>query len=178
MEKVSEYWREKLTLHVQKLTSLKYLKTEFISLRKCHPIYTTCGLNTHEIEKAVTQGRLLSGRVKFERLARHFTTNTAGLCSLSSFWGTSLAHVGDIEHFLLSCPSLEIKRAYLRSQIQNFYIDHPELSDLIRECLDSDPVQFLLDCSVMQQVILCVQLLGEEVIAYLFKLTRHYCYCL
>ena len=151
---------------------MKYLKTDFISLQRCHPIYLTCGSNSYEIKKAVIQGRLLSGRVKFERLQRHYVSSMAdGLCSLNICHETSLAHPGDLESFLFSCPSLSDQRQVSLQSIESFTEDFPELSFLISECLTEDSVQFMLDCSVMSKVIEAVQSLGDYVLQQLFKVT-------
>ena len=57
-------WRNMLQFKVKAdtLVSLNYMRTGFMSLTKCHPLYTSCGSSPWEVEKAVTQSRLLSGR--------------------------------------------------------------------------------------------------------------------
>ena len=68
----------------------------FMSLTKCHPLYTSCGSSPWEVEKAVTQSLLLSGRYRLESLTRHWTPgNRGGLCSLPDCWGTPSSHYGN-----------------------------------------------------------------------------------
>ena len=172
------FWRKTLSKEAESLSSLKYLKPNYISLINCHPIFSTCGSSTLEVEKAIIQARLLSGRYQFERLQRHFTnsSNTLGLCSLSNCWNTEQSHDGDIENFLISCPSLSPQRAILEQHKENFCQEFPHFRELIQTCLSQNKVQFLLDCSVMGPVISEVQLSGFQTLRELFKLTRNYCF--
>ena len=41
---VHEYWRNMLQTKADTLVSLKYMRTGFMSLTKCHPLYTSCGI--------------------------------------------------------------------------------------------------------------------------------------
>ena len=176
---VMEFWRIKLSNDVHNLSSLKYLKPDFLSLSTCHPIFTSCGANRLEVTKATLQARLLSGRYKFERLARFYSQdNKNGLCKLPLCWGTNLAHTDDVEAFLLSCPSISNTRLVLNDQLNSFCHNNQSLGVLIRKCLKQDTSQFLLDCSVMSEVIAEYQCSGNSVIIELFKLTRNYCFIL
>ena len=77
----------------------------------------------------------------------------------------------------MSCPSLSDTRdaldTYCRSYITTKY---PDLLPLMQNCLEMDPVQFMLDCSTMGPVISAVQAEGECVLFPLFKITRNYCH--
>ena len=141
------------------------------------PLYTTCVSSPWEVEKAVTQARLLSGRYRLEALSGHWTPgNREGLCTLPECWGTSASHRGDVKSFLLSCPSLSVTRIELTISNLRFLHDHPHLEDLVRQCLVIDMVQFWLDCSTMSPVISAVQVEGDQVLVNLFKITRNYCH--
>ena len=140
------------------LTSLQYLKTRFMGLTKCHPMFTSCGSSPWEVEKATTQARLLSGRYRVEALSGHWIPwNKEGLCTLPDCWGTSLSHKGTIEAFLLSCPSLSTSRQAFYDYNETFLQTYPDLLTLVTESLGLDPVQFWLDCSTMPQVVSSVQ---------------------
>ena len=175
---VVSYWRDKMTSEAESLSSLRYLKTRFLSLTICHPFFRTCGSSVWEVEKATCQARLLSGRGKFERLTRHWTPwNQEGLCTLPDCWGTHVSHQGTIESFLLSCPSLQTIRQSLVIFTKTFISSTiPHLSSLVNMCLELNSVQFWLDCSVMAPVITEVQVNGDQVLKSLFKITRNYCY--
>ena len=137
----------------------------------------SCGSSPWEVEKAVTQSRLLSGRYRLEALSGHWTAwNRAGLCSLPECWATPASHKGTVEAFLMTCPSLSATRVELTIATCRFLHDHPHLEEVVTECLSVNPVQFLLDCSTMHPVIKAVQTHGEEVMHKLFKLTRNYCH--
>ena len=174
---VHEYWRKMLQTKADTLDSLIYMKTSFMSLTKCHPLYTACGSSPWEVEKAVTQSRLLSGRYRLESLTCHWTPgNRGGLCSLPGCWGTPSSHKGDVEAFLLTCPSLSTTRLELTISTLRFLHDKPQLDEIVRQCLVLSPVQFWLDCSTMPAVISAMQRVGDSVLVALFKITRNYCH--
>ena len=80
---VLQFWLDKLRAEVDILHSLQYLKTRFLGLTKCHPIFRSCGSSPWEVEKATTQAHLLSGRYKVESLSGHWVPwNRGGNCSL------------------------------------------------------------------------------------------------
>ena len=159
------------------MVSLTYMRTGFMSLTKCHPIYTSCGSSPWEVEKAVTQSRLLSGRYRLESLTGHWTPgNRGGLCSLPDCKGTPASHKGDVQAFLLTCPSLSTTRDELTISNLRFLQDRPQLEMIVTQCLDPSPVQFWLDCSTMPAVIAAVQCVGDSVLVALFKMTRNYCH--
>ena len=174
---VLQYWRLKLQTKADSLPSLCYLRTEFMSLSSCHPLFLSCGSSPWEVEKAVTQSRLLSGRYRLEALSGHWTPgNRAGLCTLPECWAKPSSHKGTVEAFLLTCPSLSATRMELTIANLRFLHDHPHLQEVVTQCMAANPVQFLLDCSTMPTVIKAVQDIGESVMQTLFKLTRNYCH--
>ena len=157
--------------------SLKYLQTGFMGLSTCHPMFRLCGSLPWEVEKAVSQARLLSGRYRVEALSCHWTSwNRKGLCSLPDYWGTNSSHQGTVEAFLLSCPSLVAVRTALDQYTASRIVDNSVLRAVVHQCMEDDPVQFWLDCSIMPCVISSVQVQGEGFLAALFKLTRNYCH--
>ena len=176
---VHQFWLTKLREHSANLPSLQYLKTGFLGLTRCHPLFSTCGSSPWEVQKATTQARLLSGRYRVESLSCHWTPwNKKGFCVLPDCWGTVGSHKGTIESFLLSCPSLFLTRQYLLEFQDRFIQANPHLHHLVKECLETDPVQFWLDASTMAPVISAVQKTGFSVLSGVFKITRNYCHVL
>ena len=174
---VLQYWRDQLQCKADSLSSLCYLRTGFMSLTTCHPLFLSCGSSPWEVEKAVTQSRLLSGRYRLEALSGHWTPgNRDGMCSLPECWATPASHIGNVEAFLLTCPSLSPTRIELTISNLRFLHDYPLLEELVRQCLVINPVQFWLDCSTMHPVITAVQKQGVKILQLLFKLTRNYCH--
>ena len=148
-----------------------------MSLTTCHPLFLSCGSSPWEVQKAVTQSRLLSGGYRLEALSGHWTPgNKDGMCSLPECWATPVSHKGSVEAFLLTCPSLSPTRIELTISNLRFLQDYPHLEELVRQCLRINPVQFWLDCSTMHPVITAVQCQGGKVLQLLFKLTRNYCH--
>ena len=75
----------KLQTKADSLPSLCYLRTGFMSLTWCYPLFLSCGSSPWEVEKAVTQSRLLSGRYRLEALATgHLATGMVSVLSLSA----------------------------------------------------------------------------------------------
>ena len=127
-------------------------------------IFRTAGSNPHEVNKAVIQARLLSGKYRFERFQRHYSdSNREGICSLNMCQGSN-SHEGNIESFFLKCKSLEKARDDFRVFLDSYLVIHYELSDLIKECILSNPVQFYLDASVVPAAISEVQSRGYYVL--------------
>ena len=53
---VLQYWLAVLRTKSSCLSSLRYLKTEYLGLTKCHPIFTTCGHYTGQDVVRQVQG--------------------------------------------------------------------------------------------------------------------------
>ena len=129
---VLKYWLDKIRLDAANLPSLKYLKTGFLGLTRCHPLFLTCGSSPWEVEKATTQARLLSGRYRLEELTCHWVPwNRGGMCSLPDCWGTTSAHRGTVEAFLLTCSSLSSTRLSLATWNTSFLQINPQLECLV-----------------------------------------------
>ena len=95
---VLKFLLAKLRSQADKLSSLKYLQTNFLGLTTCHPMFRLCGSSPREVEKASCQARLLSGRYRVEALSCLWTPlNKEGMCTLPEVWGTEHAHVGTVE---------------------------------------------------------------------------------
>ena len=156
---VTNYWLVNLHAHAVSLSSLRYLRTNYLGLTRCHPMFIFCGSSTWEVEKVLLQARLLSGRFCIEALSGHWVSwNKDGLCTLPEGWNTPDKHKGTVEEFLLSCSSLSPTRRSLSPLLDTFMSSNPDLAIIIRECLSADPVQFWLDCSTMLPVIIAVHL--------------------
>ena len=157
---VLQHWQDRLRSKASSLSSLRYLRTGFLGLTRCHPLFRTCSSSPWEVEKASTQARLLLGRFRLEALTGHWVPwNKGGMCVLADCWDRDQAHKGTVESFLLSCPSHQI------GHVQ----PSPHLLSLVMQCLETDPVQFLLDSSVMAPVITAHQAEGESFLYAMFK---------
>ena len=107
-----QYWLALLRTQACSLSSLRYLKTEYLGLTKCHPIFTTCGSFSWEVENTTTtQARLLTSRYRVEALSGHWVPwNRTGICSLPTCWGTEANHKGTdvIFHIYLNLTNINI----------------------------------------------------------------------
>ena len=101
--RVVDYWEVKLRSDALSLSSLKFFHPHYMSLLKPHPLWTTCGANPFEVNKAIVQARMLSGRYPTDKLVRHWSRNKSGVCLLPGCSGSAL---GSLEHILLQCPTL------------------------------------------------------------------------
>ena len=176
---VINYWEIKLREEATPLLSLRYFKPAYMSLSKPHPIFTTAGSSPYEVTKASIQALFLSGRYRTERLSRHWTQNSEGFCLTPSCVNKSIYE--DEEHILLHCESLSSTRQNLVNFTANYANSVPLLSTTLLTLTRPEHLlyfQFLLDCSVLPQVISLAQVHGEDVLYHLFKVTRTWCYSL
>ena len=146
---VQDYWQQKLREEAAQLDSLSYFNPLYMSLSTPHPLWLTTTSNPYEINKAVVQARMLSGRYRSEGLCRFWSANPNGYCLLQSYSDTCLKE--DISHILLHCPSLSTTRANLRAFFETFSGNHPEVSNndtlFLNTYNTTNQIQFLLDCS-------------------------------
>ena len=174
---VLDFWEQKLRSEAAKLDSLVYFKPNFMSLVHPHPIWTTCGSNSFEVNKAITQARMLSGRYLTDQLARHWTNNRAGICLLK---GCTNQALGSLEHILLHCPALHATRQKMMNLCMEVASKYPPVKPVIELVLSSRDnglkMQFLLDCSCLPPVIRLQHIFNSEPQLYLFYLSRTWCY--
>ena len=176
--KITDFWEQKLRSDAALLSSLEYFKPQFYSLSKPHPIWTSAGNNPHEAEKACCQARMLSGRFWSCWLARHWLGDPSGSCSLPT------CHLdptpGTLTHILLYCEDLSVTRQRVFFLWSEYLRDKPYLFPVVErytvDCPDTERMQFILDCTVLPDVIDLHQQLGKMVHDSLLYLTRTLCY--
>ena len=178
--KVTDYWEQLLRSESSdpKYSSLTYFKPNFMSLSSPHPAWTTAGSSPSRVAMATIQVQMLSGRYRSESLCRYWSTNKGGFCLISP---ACTVVKEDIPHILVHCPGL----APVREKLVRFTFDYcksfPPLTDIITTlCIPKNPnfIQFLLDCSVLPEVILATQVFGSDVLYHLFHVTRTWVYTL
>ena len=129
-----------------------------MSLVSPHPLWTSAGSSPSKIAMATIQAQLLSGRYRSESLCRHWSNNRMGSCLLSHSHQDVLE---DVPHILKDCDALLDTRLKLHSYTREYCRDIPTyLSNLILPLTNiSSPTfcQFLLDCSVLPEVIRATQ---------------------
>ena len=175
---VLDFWMKKLRDEVKCLKSLRYFKADFMSLTVCHPLLGTCISCPWETDKVRIQLILLSRRYPLESLTKYWVSSHSssnGNCSLP-FCSENSPHEGNVENFLLYCPSLHKAREKCVSFVNSYLHNQPWLSSLVNNCLESSPLQFLLDCSSMPQVVSEAQVHGDLILFHLFNITRNYCF--
>ena len=177
-KRIVDYWEQKLRHETSKLPSLQYFHPTFMSLTSAHPIWATAGASPTKVVMATQQARFLSGRYRTEALTSHWT-HSSGFCKLSPTCNKS----EDIFHILKTCPALEPTRQKLYSFTNDYCDSHPAVKDIIQTNCTQDTegrrfCQFLLDCSVLPEVIVSVQINGPEILNQLFDISRMWCYSL
>ena len=169
---VIDYWQRVLRHEVAQLSSLKYFKAQFHSLATPHPIIWTPGANPYEVTKAVIQLKMLSGRYRTALLTKHWGPNRSGCCP-----APGCTDLESLEHLLVVCPYYDQYRAKLKRLWLGSI--NPCLKALVSKALLSSTnelVQFILDASVLPQVISNVQTHGKELLHLVFHLTRTWCF--
>ena len=152
---VTDFWQQNLREHAAPLTSLRYLKTQYISLTSPHPMWSTA-TDSFSVNKLVVVARMLSGRFRCGSLVRHFSPAETGICKLC------LTEIEDIEHILLpKCPLLQTKRPqllqYARERLETSPVSLNIFEKAVSDQKPENTVQFLLDPSVNPEVILANQ---------------------
>ena len=176
-QQIKEYWRVYLSEKCSALSSLQYLRAPYLSLTQPHPIFASLQGNPYELRAASLQALLLCGRYRTEKLLRHWSSNKEGFCLNSECLNLKL--VESREHFLLHCGSFSEERRRLYRIISDFSADKPVLKNLLNKYFytDDDTVkmQFILDPSVLPQVISAVQVFGGIIHQYCLKVSRLWC---
>ena len=172
--KITEFWRFYLSSQCGTFDSLKYLRTDFLSLNHPHPIFSYLQGNGYELRAASIQALILCGRYRTEKLKRFWSKNTFGFCLFPECF--NLKQKEDIRHFLLLCAGLSDERRRLETFTEKFSLDKPVLKLLIDEYLfstdDDLRIQFLVDPSVLPHVISAVQQFGVIIHQHCFKISR------
>ena len=173
---VHVYWKEKLCLESSRLDSLVFFKPQHMSLSTPHPLITSCGSNPYEINKAVIQLKLLSGRYRTDKLLAHFHKSNSPTCQLSCNTPDAL---GDVQHLLVHCSALSSRRDVLFEYWDVLASTNPVCTTLvnsIKQGPEENFMQFLLDCTALPVVAQLAGEFGPEVLSTLFKMTHTYCY--
>ena len=175
---IINFWEKKLRQEAAPLTSLKYFHPNFMSLTSPHPIWSSAKSNPYETSKALVQARMLSGRYRTEYLCRHWSMRD-GTCLASPCSG--LLQPETIEHILLFCPFYANIRSSHFNLWRTFAEKFPYLTPIIFKALTYQfpyRCQFILDCTVIPDVIVLSQSHGPAVIGKLLYLTRTFCYAI
>ena len=126
----------------------------------------------------IVQLRLLSGRARLGSLLRHFSPTSDGICELCQI------EIEDLSHFLIPrCPALYERSLlllyYMATMVNNSTVCKNILDTIVEDSKLDETIyiQFVLDCSVLPQVITAAQS-DQTVLPLLFKITRTWCYSL
>ena len=123
---------------------------------------------------------MISGRYRSEKLCSNWSfKNQEGFCLLSPDCSSL---VEDIPHILSSCSSLQPTRDKLIKFTEEYCKSAPSIIQTLVSslCKQSSPLfcQFLLDSSILPEVIAAVQTEGEDVLSHLFHIGRTWIYTL
>ena len=174
---VVNYWEQNLRHEASPLPSLHYFKPSFMSLTSTHPLWKTAASSPTKVVMATVQARFLSGRYRTEALCSHWSSNKMGLCKLSPTCQTP----EDTSHILQKCVALDGTREKLIAFTNLYCTSHSVIADIVAKYCRMECrlfVQFLLDCSVLPEVIAAVQIHGQEILSHLFNISRQWVYSL
>ena len=177
--KVVDYWENKLRLEASFLPSLPFFNPEYMSLTTTHLLWTSAGHNTYEVSKARIQLLFLSNQYPCAKVTRHWShENPHGICSYLECQDKNL--VESPEHILMSCPayaSARLCHIALSLRVKN-KISHRLLFKFLISGSTHLFMQFLLNCSVIPEVIRCAQLGGQNIYDNLFYCSRTWCFAM
>ena len=175
---IINFWEIKLRQEAAPLPSLKYFHPNYMSLTIPHPIWSSAKSNPYQMSKALVQARMLSGRYRTEYLCRHWSMRD-GTCLASSCAG--LQQPETIEHILLFCPSYANTRSSHFNLWRTFQEKNPFLSPIISKALTYQSpfrCQFILDSTVLPDVISLSQIHGQAATDKLLYMSRTFCYAI
>ena len=174
-KKIVDYWEQKLRNEAKALASLQYFHPEYMSLSKPHPLWLTSGSSSYQVSMSTVQAPMLSGRYRTEQLCSKWSGRSPN-CKLCIENEPENLH-----HILAVCDSLATTRVQLLEFTKRLLSEFPETTSIVQKyCVPTDPhfIQFLVDCSVLPEVIRASQALGPGILLPLFRLTRTWCYTL
>ena len=119
---------------------------------------------------------MISGRYRTQKLCSHWSPHTSGFCLMSSACSSILE---DLTHILSSCVALLPTREKLQMFTLNYCEQNPIIKDIVLSLCQPTHhqfCQFLLDCSILPQVILAHQLHGDIIHHHLFLISRTWTY--
>ena len=169
---VNAFWHRNLRVKAASLTSLCYLRPDFLPLGQGpHPLWWTCRSSPSSVRAATVQAKMISGRYRSCWLRRHWTQES-GACRLP---GCNMTP-GDVAHILSGeCPALQHALAQELINIQQLLCPHPLLLPPVMaalQCEKEKMTTFILDPSTDPAVINLVQLHGHNVLFPLFSVSR------
>ena len=170
--KVAEFWQTQLRSQARELKSLRFFKSEYMSVLSPHPMLTTAR-TTYEINKMIVQLRMLSGRYRVGTLLRHFSPDISGVCEICNLEDEDIVHL-----LVPRCPVLADRRETLLEFAFSTLKHSEAATNIFNTILSSDEttfVQFILDCSVHPAVITAAQQ-DKDILTPLYKVTRSWCY--
>ena len=136
------------------------------------------GSSPEKVSMATIQAQMLSGWYRTQRLCSLWSLHTSEFCLLSPSCSNSPE---DIEHILNHCEALQPVRAKLQRFAMHYANNFDHIRPIVKKYCDPfhpQFCQFLLDCSVLQDVIVAVQMNGHggDVLKHLFHITRTFVY--
>ena len=177
--RVLDYWETKLRQEASFLPSLGYFNPNYMSLTTPHKLWSAAGSKTYEVAKARIQALFLASQYPCAKYTRHWSPqNPNGFCSYPCC--ESNFCVESPEHILLFCPAYdEVRRTLVAMclQIQN-PVSRNRVINIVFSTSTHNIMQFLLDCSVMPDIISAVQCFGRSILSDLFYLGRSWCFSL
>ena len=169
---IINYWEKILRAEAAPLSSLEFFKPSFMSLKSPHPIWSTAGASPAQVVKATIQAQMLSGRYRTQHLCSLWSLHTSEFCQLAP---SCLNTPEDIHHILRNCEALSSTREDLLRFATNYSTNCEPVHVIVTTfCHPSHPkfCQFLLDCSVLPEIIGATQIHRKEVLKHLFHITR------
>ena len=108
-------------------------------------------------------------------MCKHWSNNRNGYCLAD----TCSQVVGNLEHILVLCPTLEAVRSRLRNMWLFKSLQLPALHCLLRRVLSAPPavqVQFILDPCTTEEIVQMWEAYGQPLLEHVFYLCRAYAY--
>ena len=140
-DKINKHWIQALRDDANLMSSLKYMCVDSLKVGAMHAVWTTNNDTKAETLRACNKAKILVGRYYLETDYARFSRSSPS-CKLCG------CPLGDLQHFVLSCPALSTARDHYLQKIYSIAINLSGKPDI--------------SSTWFMQVILDVQVLEEE----------------
>ena len=141
-----------------------YFQPQFLTMSSPHKLWIAAGPKSYEVAKARIQLLFLSSQYPCAKYSRHWSPeNPLGICTFPDC--KSRNYVESPEHLLLYCPAYSSTRQKMVTLFLRIWdpISHFLATSFLLCDSSKMMMQFLLECSVIPDVIRCAQEYGKYI---------------
>ena len=170
---VVSYWEASLREEAATLPSLHLFAANNCSIGAIHPVFSLAGKKDYEVTKATIVARMISGRYRTDYLARHWSNDRSGRCSLCR------QENGTLDHIIVRCSILNSVRDKMKQMALAKSAPLVPLYEAYRSLFTNHQdylLQFLLEPSLFPSIAELWVCYGENVRKVVYYVNRTFLY--